>query len=257
MKKAFYAFLIFLLFFFSFVTKVWAQKNFSTDYNVTYSVSSDANTNVNLSGVLTNLTDKYYASSYSVTVGFTDIKNLKASDSEGSITSKITKKAKGSIIFLNFNKNVVGLNNKLNFNISFDTFEVAQNFNNTWDINIPGISSENDFSSFNVTVNYPEVLGKPTFIKPVLLNQTASKANNKLFFTKQDLGNSGISIAFGNFQIYNLDLKYHLENKNLFPISTEIALPPNTNYQDVAIDNIIPKPVNVRVDKDGNWLAQY
>ncbi|MDE2025208.1 MAG: transglutaminase domain-containing protein, partial [Patescibacteria group bacterium] len=32
---------------------------------------------------------------------------------------------------------------------------------------------------------------------------------------------------------------------------------PTTNYQTVAIDSIVPKPVNVVSDKDGNWLAQY
>jgi hypothetical protein len=48
-----------------------------------------------------------------------------------------------------------------------------------------------------------------------------------------------------------------LRNSNLYPITTQIALPPSTNYQDVSIDNIDPQPSNVIEDKDGNWLAQY
>jgi len=71
------------------------------------------------------------------------------------------------------------------------------------------------------------------------------------------LGKSGISLAFGTRQTYALDLKYHLKNPNLFPIKTEIALPPQTNYQDVLIDSIIPNPDNVKIDQDGNWLAEY
>lgn len=255
MKLAVKLLFILVLFFISPV-KSFAESNFSTDYNVIYSINEKANTHVGLNGTLTNLTDKYYASSYSVQVGFTDIKNLLARDSEGPILPKITKSPKGTTITLKFNQNVVGVNSKLNFNISFDTSEVATNNNSTWELNIPGISSENDFSSFNVTVNYPQFLGKPTYIKPVLTGNIKS-FENKLVFTKEELGDSGISVAFGDYQIYSFDLVYHLENKNIFPVSTEIALPPDTNYQRILIENINPRPSNVYIDRDGNWLAKY
>ncbi len=257
MKKAVKLLLIVFILFFLFTAKTFAQSNFSTDYNVVYTVNNNASTHVNLNGSLKNLTDKYYASSYGIQVGFTDINNLTAKDSEGNIQPKIVKSSKGSTITLTFNQHVVGINSKLDFNISFDTSQVAENFNNTWDINIPGISTENDFASFNVTINYPQFLGKPTFIKPITVGKSLQKSGNSLFFTKQDLGDSGISIAFGDFQVYDFNLTYHLENKNLFPISTEIALPPDTNYQNISIDNINPRPVNVSVDTDGNWLAKY
>jgi len=257
MKKAFLAFLFFTFAYFSFAPKIFADSNFLTDYNITYAVNSNATTHVSVAGILTNLTENYYASSYSIEIGFTDINNIAASDDSGSIAPKITKSAKGDTITLNFNDHTVGINSKLPFNISFDTNQVAENFNNVWDINIPGIANQEDFSTFNSTVIYPSFLGKPTYIKPLLLNQQVSSNGNKLTFTKNDLGGSGISIAFGNFQIYNFNLLYHLENTNLFPISTEIALPPVTNYQDMEIENINPKPLNVKIDKDGNWLAQY
>lgn len=256
MRKILSILIVFILFF-VFSTKAFAESNFSTDYNVTYNVEKNATTHVTINASLKNLTDKYYASSYSIQVGFTDINNLKASDQEGPIEPKVTKTSKGSTIALNFNQRIVGINNKLDFNISFDTTQVAQNFNNTWDINIPGISKENDFASFNVNVNYPSFLGKPTFIKPITVGASTKGIGNNLTFTKEDLGDSGISIAFGEFQIYDFNLTYHLQNNNLFPISTEITLPPDTNYQTVSIDNINPRPVNVTTDKDGNWLAKY
>ena len=234
-----------------------AANNFSTDYNVTYTVASNADTNVNIAATLTNLTANYYASSYSIQVGFTDIKNVTASDSLGSITPKIAQSVSGTTITLSFNDHSIGMASKLPFNVTFDTDEVAQNSNNVWDINIPGIANQGDFSTFDSTVIYPLSLGNPTYIKPALLNRSVAPNDNKLTFTKDDLGDSGISIAFGNSQVYDFDLVYHLENKNLFPISTEIALPSSTNYQDIQLNSILPKPFNVRLDKDGNWLAQY
>jgi transglutaminase-like putative cysteine protease len=257
MRRISVVILFFLLVFLSPFQKSFADSNFTTDYNVYYTVASNATTHVSIAATLTNLTNNYYASSYSIQLGFTDIKNVTASDSDGQITPKIIKTSKGSTIALNFNQRSVGLNSKLPFNVAFDTDEIAENLNNTWNINIPGIANQEDFSSFNSAVSYPPFLGSPTYIKPTLLNQAVSANGNVLSFTKKDLGGSGISIAFGSFQVYNFNLIYHLENKNLFPVSTEIALPPSTNYQDIAIDSISLKPNNVKLDKDGNWLAQY
>lgn len=257
MKKICYFFLALILFFIFFSgNQVFADSNFSTDYNVTYTINQNATTHVNIDANLTNLTTKYYASSYSVELGFKDVQHVTAFDAGGTITPKITSIDKGTTVKLDFNTKDTGYNLKQNFNISFDTTEVAQNFNHVWDINIPGVANQADFSSFNVTVIYPTFLGNPVYIKPAPTSANIQNGNT-LIFTKQDLGSSGISISFGNFQVYNFNLTYHLANKNYFPISTEIALPPTTNYQDVQIDNINHTPTNVKLDKDGNWLAQY
>lgn len=257
MRKLLKFIFLFGFIFLFFPHKSLADSNFSTSYNVTYNVQSNADTLVNINATLTNLTDKYYASSYRIDIGFNDIKNIRAFDSNGTILPKVISTSKGSEITLNFNSPVAGLGRKLNFTLSFDTSEVAQNFKNTWDINIPGIANQNDFNFFNVSVTYPGFLGSPTYIKPEITSHPISSSANSLYFTKEDLGGSGISIAFGNFQIYDFNLVYHLQNTNLFPISTEIALPPSTNYQDAMIDSINPKPLNVTMDKDGNWLAKY
>lgn len=244
--------LIFLIGLFS-PQNVNAQ-TFATDYNVTYQVLQNAKTLVTFDVTLTNESEQYYASSYSIQVSFADLQNVRASDSQGLLSPEITKSAKGNTIKLIFNDKITGIGNKLNFKLSFETLEIAQNLGSVWEVNVPGLSNQNDYASFNATVLYPSSLGKPTFIKP---NVSFQSSTGRLFFTKNNLGRSGISIAFGEYQIYDFHLTYHLANKNLFPVRTEIALPPQTNYQDLLIDSVDPKPANVKKDKDGNWLAQY
>jgi len=234
--------------------KVHSASNFSTDYNITYNVLSSAITHVTVNATLTNLSSEYYASSYKVQMGFKDIQNLKAYDLEGQITPTVVNNNKGSSIELTFNKRSIGLGRKLDFNLSFDTNEIAQSQGKIWEINIPGLSVQNDFSSFNAEVVVPSFLGEPVYIKP---HVSPKASNNKLTFTKEQLGTSGIAIAYGKSQNYNFNLTYHLENKNLFPVKTEIALPPSTNYQNVSYESINPSPKNVTIDKDGNWLAEY
>lgn len=230
-----------------------ASSNFSTDYDVTYTIKDSGLTRVNFDVSLTNNTTQYYASSYSIKVGFKDIENAKASDPDGPIIPYVTNRNDGQDIELAFNTRVVGINNQLNFNLAFDTKEVAKKVGRIWEVNIPGLAEQGSFQTFNVHVKTPVSFGKHSYIKP----EIARLSKNSLDFTKEQLGRSGIYIGFGDYQIYKFNLTYHLQNPNLFKVKTEIAIPPSTNYQDIEIKNITPTPLNVRIDEDGNWLAEY
>lgn len=243
-----------MFFIFFYPSSVFALSNFKTDYNVSYNVLENALTHVTFDVKFTNQTSQYYASSYSMQVGFKNIENVLARDPDGKITPVVTKNNDGNNIEIAFNKKVAGLGLQLFFTISFDTRDIVQKSGKIWDINIPGgLAKQTEYNSFNVKVIVPKFLGNPSYIKP----EIGKFDGTNLYFTKEELGESGISISFGSEEIYNFDLSYHLKNPNLFSIRTEIALPPSTNYQDVEISDIDPKPQNVILDKDGNWLAQY
>ncbi|MDP3955188.1 MAG: hypothetical protein Q8Q15_02385, partial [bacterium] len=252
MKKIFYflTFFFFLFHFHLFPGSVKASENFLTAYDVTYNVLQNGLTQTTFKVSLTNTEDRYYVSSYAISVGFETLRNLKASDSEGEIIPKISKTDNGNKIELSFNKRVVGKGNSLLFNVTFDTPDIARKQGNIWEINIPGVANQNEFQNFNVHLRVPKILGNPAYIKPFQIKNT-------LDFDKESLGKSGISLAFGKRQFYRFSLSYHIKNRQLFPVKTEIALPPRTNYQDVVIEDITPKPLNVKEDKDGNWLAEF
>lgn len=232
------------------LTPVYAAENFDTSYAVTYTVSEDASTHAVIKVQLKNTTSQYYASSYKLQVGFPTLNNLKVSDPNGVITPEVTKNEQGNTVSLTFNKRAVGLGAVLPFTISFDTPNVATKNGKIYEINIPGISNASDFSDFTVDLNVPQSFGTPAFIKPEGVGQD-------LRFTKDELGKSGISVAFGSSQLYDFSLTYHLRNENVYPIETTIALPPSTNYQTIALDDLAPQPKTVKTDRDGNWLAVY
>lgn len=246
--------LLFVFLFFVFIivspTKSSAASNFTTDYNVIYSANENGMTHATLNITMTNSSSDYYASSYKIHVGFDTINNVIASDTVGRINPTVEKMDDGYVINLEFNKKAVGMGSKLNFNLSFDTPDVVKQYGKIWEINIPGIANPEDFNKFSVEVKVPPAFGAPAYIKPF---QNA----NSLVFSKEQLGKSGISISFGDKQAYAFHLVYHIKNDNLYPIETDIALPPTTNYQNVYIQNISPRPENVVPDKDGNWLARF
>ncbi|HXS14629.1 MAG TPA: transglutaminase domain-containing protein, partial [Candidatus Saccharimonadales bacterium] len=243
---------ILLLFFFSslFPNHIFADDKFSTSADTTYTVSDNGTTHVAMDATIQNTTNTYYVTTYSLQVGYSDITNLRASDPNGPIVPVIQKTQNGEIINLSFNSIVYGEGTKLPFSLSFDTNTIASHNGSIWEVDIPGLSNLNDFSDFSVHVIVPPSFGDPTYIKP-------EQPTSSLTFSKDQLGKSGISLAFGKNQAYDYSLLYHLKNTNLFPIKTEIALPPNTNYQQVVIASLTPKPLNVTEDADDNWLASY
>lgn len=238
------------LFFLFSANRSFASSNFTTDYIVNYTVNEAGTTHANLSITLTNTTAKVYASSYQMQIGFDEIKNVKASDELGPMNVTIDKNEGVYNLSLALNKKSIGIGTKLPFKLEFDTENIAKNSGNIWEINIPGIANPANFSTFVVNLKVPPSFGKPSIIKPV-------SEDEFLTFDKDQLGKSGISVAYGNKQSFDFNLVYHLRNTNLYPVRTEIALPPNTNYQEAFIKDMSPKPNNVIIDRDGNWLAQY
>ncbi|MBI4080713.1 MAG: transglutaminase domain-containing protein [Candidatus Levybacteria bacterium] len=228
----------------------FASEYFTTKYDVTYAISGNEKTTVTTEIVLTNTTDDYFAGSYSLQLGFENIENISAFDTLGVIKPQVIKTKDGNSIDIPFNRRVIGKGNAVDFTLKFDTTDVAKKHGSVWEINIPKIPKNNDFSTFTARVTVPKSFGKPIYMKP-------QHPGSELVFNKEQLEESGISMGFGERQVYDFTLYYHLKNKHLFPIRTEIAVPPATNYQDIQLEAMTPKPYKMRKDEDGNWLAEY
>jgi transglutaminase-like putative cysteine protease len=221
--------------------------------NATYSVADSGVTTVIEKVSITNREDYYYAPSYTVNLGLDNISNISARNSSGRINTTIKKTDDGTDIELTFPERIVGKGVTNNFTFQFDSTDIARKKGNIWEIDIPGIANSAKYQNYNVEVVVPPSFGIPTIVKPVVpLSQT-----NTYRFTKEQIGDGGVFMTFGQSQYFDVRLSYHLSNPNLFPIKTEIALPPNTSYQTVLINSLQPKPTNVYQDSDGNWLAEY
>src|ERR1700730_3643454 len=93
----------FFLFLLCLPQAVSASSNFNTDYHVTYTIDQNGIAHAVVNGTLTNTTSQYYATSYTIQLGFDAISNIKAQDAGGPITPQVSKNGTGYIISLNFN----------------------------------------------------------------------------------------------------------------------------------------------------------
>ncbi len=232
-------------------------KEFSTSYDVTYEVEEDASTQVTQKVVLKNLTSQYYASDFTLSVGSTSVTDIQASDDQGVMGVKTNVTDGKTAITVNLGQQVAGIGKTQAFTLKYKSNDFTEVVGKVWNINLPRLPEGANVDSYNVVVSSPVSLGDPTFIYPDPKSQ--SQTFDRLFYTfdKDQLTSSGISLSFGETQIFDFTLKQHLNNTSLFPLLTSVALPPDTSYQEVAINRLDPQPINVTVDSDGNYLAWY
>lgn len=226
----------------------FASENFETYLDAVYAIDELGTSNVTFEITLTNKSETHFPQSYKMNLNFDDIKNLKAKDGSGEIDTSLEKISDGYLLELFLNEKPIGESNSTTVIFSFKTDSVVDNSGTAREINIPGVSNPDNFDKINITVDAPESFGKPSYTKP---------ESTDLVFSKNEILKSGISIAYGARQTYKFTLKYHLKNPNFYPKNIEIALPPNTNYQEVFIGSIDTQPKTVTIDKDGNWLAVF
>lgn len=239
------------------LSTAYAAEEFATSYDVVYDVGLDGITTVTEKVTLKNLTSQYYASQFKLTIGATEIFDIKGSDPGGALEVTSEQQDTSTIINVKFNQQVAGLGKTLPWTLSFKSKDFAEKQGKVWEVRAPKISSTSNLENYNLTLSVPQSFGEPTLISPNPNSQTSS--SGKVFFTfdKDKLQASGVSANFGTNQLFDFDLSYHLENNNLVPILTNIALPPDTAYQDVIFQRITPQPSNVTLDNDGNYLAWY
>lgn len=250
MGKVFkFLFVILHFTFYFFHSPVFASGEFTTVYNVSYNVQEDGKTVVTQNVELKNLTSNLYATEYTITLGTTDINNVTASDSMDEIKPEITRESEETRIRLKFNDKVAGRGKSLNFHLRYETFEIAKRQGQIWEVNIPKIEKDPQVEVYNVTLNVPRSFGQPVSSKP--------RSASGLSWNLSNSSTSGINVLFGSQQIFDFKLIYHLENNSLSPIFAEVALPPDTAYQQIYLKSLTPVPSKMSTDEDGNWLARF
>ncbi len=262
MRKVFLLF-IFLILFFKAPSTAFADNEFASDYKVSYDIQTSGVSEVTENITLKNLTERYYASNFNLTIGATKISDVRAFDSQGNLESSLSKDvgakvtSSKSVIKVKFNQQVVGKDKTYSFTLKFKSSDFAEKQGQVWQITIPKISTVTPSENYSLSLLVPENFGDPTSIVPEPKKQSDENGKLKFDFNKDQITTTGVLANFGSSQLYHFKLGYSLKNDSFLPALAKIPLPPDTSYQQVIISNLEPTPENVNVDVDGNYIAWY
>jgi hypothetical protein len=263
MFKKFFIFFISLLLLFTisfslFAIPIRADDAFAVDVTVTYKVEDSGKTLVTHDITLENLFSTLYATTYTLSLENINAQNVIATRDNGKAINVDSQQNGNELnLKLNFDDAVVGKGSKRHFTISYENGGFATKTGEVWEISIPRLSDQSTFRAYQVNLLVPESFGQEAYISPQPASSSDEGGFKSYSFSKNNISSTGVTAGFGQFQIFSFNLSYHLENPLAINSQTEIALPPDTAFQKVYFSKVDPKPDNVQIDEDGNWLAIY
>lgn len=241
--------------YFLFPVSCLASSEFNTSYHSLYTVDQEGVTLVTHTINLVNNLAHIYATEYSFALTGLSLTNLVVSDETGTLPASITSANGTSTINIDIANPVVGKDQSKQLSISYRTQDVATRIGNTLTINIPRLANSNEAQEYVRTIQVPGVDGVPQLLFPPP-SQTFVEGDNATFIYR-DQGSGALTLLFGESSTYRVTLDYLLKNESLQSIDSELSLPPDTPYQRILLDSLVPPPTDIRVDDDGNWLARY
>lgn len=247
--------IIFLLFLFP--NRIFAQTEFITDYTVDYTVNTNGLTHAKLSISLINQLSNIYAKEFTLSIGSTQLSNIVVYNPADTLEPIIVQGNKTTNITVPFVEKVLGKDKAQIFTLEFDSADFCHRLGSVWEISIPRLSKTDNLRSYQLSLTIPNSFGRPAMITPSPTTMTPIDQATVYRFKSEDLFAKGIAATFGQIQYFDFTLQYHLNNPNLYPIKTEIALPPDSPFQTIIYQTLDPQPENITLDPDGNWLAQY
>jgi len=252
LKFFFFSFLLVLFYSFALVSPVTATNEFFTKYHITYKIHPSGTTTVRQEISLTNKLSRLYATQYTLNTGTLDIQNVRAEDGLGPIPVSLSRQEGSTTINLSFNEKVVGKGKTLKFKLEYETNDFVKQKGQIWEVIIPKIANIQTIDEYQMVLEVPQNFNQPAYISPKPINQQGS-----LYIFDKTAAAKGITAAFGQCQIFDFSIDYHLENPTLNFKNLSVVFPPDTTYQKVIYQDVRPKPKEITLDQDGNWLAVY
>lgn len=248
-------FLLLLIAFFLFsLNPVKALDEFKTVQKINYQFDYSGNVTVNQEIQLINNLSEIYPTTYQLILSGPELQNITGTDSQGNIIQKVERLDETNTIYLKFNKSNLGKDQITKFNLNYTIPNLATKKGSIWEIPIPEDQSIKPTDSNEITILVPNVFGNLSFSSSNPQNVIPLNNQTQLFFNQI---NQKIFLIFGNYQLFDFHFKYFLNNPNNQTKTMEIAIPPETDNQKIVYKEISPAPFNIKVDLDGNWLAQY
>lgn len=230
------------------------NQKFQVTSDISYYVDSTPVTKVTKNIHIKNLTTASLAKEYLLKVKGKKVNNIHAYDQSGELPVENYDIGRDTQIRIQFRKLAPGIDKTLHWTLKYEIPTLAKKVGRLWTVNLPKAELSSYEDNISVNLRTSPDLGKVVQSKPIPSGKGKSWTGQNA--KKQIL----VSLSGDDkmpYQAYKFQLNYHLRNSSLLPETQEIALPPDTPYQKIFLKSLDPKPANVRIDSDGNWLAAY
>jgi transglutaminase-like putative cysteine protease len=243
-----------------------AVANFNYDTKVRYQIEADGRAAVTQDFTVTNNTARLYLSELKLTTATADISDLKAIYSDGSAMPAAVARRnqkQGDLNFdtaeitVSFPRQIVGSGRTWTFKVTYSEAGLASGKGGSHMVFLPAVEPGDADDNYQATVDVPADFGTPHFAGARSASGGVAGSRQFYIFNKADLTGHALALAFGDTTIYQANFNFPLVNTSPLPRTLTATLPPDLNNQKVYINSLKPAPAGLRLDEDGNVLADY
>ena len=251
-----FIFLLFFLFLFL-PTKAFAQgaaPSIKIRYEAEYLLGKQGDAKVEFKIKIKNLRSDIYVKKFGLSFPSNfKIYNLKGYGNKDELKPKLEEKGDRLFVQVELENPSIGKGTENNIRLEFLQKRLVRVEGNIWEIILPTVERKGkEVESYAVKVILPENFSK----KLSLSKPEPTYVKGKTIYWK-DVKSRIVYAVLGSPQYYKVNLRYAVENPKIAPVFVFVAFPPDTLYQKVLVQNITPKPAEVKIDEDGNYLGKY
>jgi len=227
---------------------------FTTTQNIDYQFNDSGSALVSHKINITNNFSQFYPKEYSLTLTGTNATDIQTYDDMGNIPAQIVQNNNTVKLSLTLSNSKTGKDQITSLNIRYKSNSLAQKKGKTWEISLPQFQDSLGANT-NMILAIPTSFGKLSSSPNGAIISTTPQGTN-LNFTKFNSQEKFI-LTFGDYQLFNFNLNFHLQNSTDQNSLLSIPLPPDTANQKIYFEKLSPLPIKIETDIDGNWLAIY
>lgn len=246
-----YLFIGFFFFFLSPVSILAENQFYKTKFDVVHTLSPNNSIETTLNIGLTNTRADTYVTQFTITfppsLKFSD---LVASSPKSPVAIGKSIKDDQTIVTFSFSEPIAGTQIDNLLEVTFKQDNLLEIKGTAYELVLPTFGTVEQPS--RVTFNTSALIDKKLSI-----SKPRPDVNQKTLYTWNDAKTSIVYLVFGEFQTYNLKLRYYLTNNRFVPVKQDIAFPPETLLQEIFVKSISPKPDEIFLDTDGNYIGRY
>ena len=231
-----------------------ASSDSSYSIDSVYKVNGDGTLSASLTLNATNTNDTKTPANLTIPLAGSEASSITAKVNDQDVAAKVNDNQTALIVEL---PNLTGNGKTWKVNLSYKS-KVLKSLGNSSAIILPTmdgigltISNEKRVVRIDLKVGLASALPQPT--------KTDIATGEQIFTYENKTGPvpSSATLLFNDEATALVEYASELKNNGWWFKDVELTLPPDTNQQQVILSSIEPMPSNVRLDQDGNILAQF
>lgn len=256
LKKLIPLFLVFFTILFGFKSLA-INEEFLIDLDIKYIYNNEGYFEVEKNFGIVNLQNDLAITSFTQNLEEYNYFDLKARDVNGELEFKESEENDTKRVTISLRGVRIGKNQINKFTLNYKSRDLVQQNGKILNINLPKIP-KNNIRNIKVSLVIPETAGNIIYISPNPGIKETKDGKYNFIFEGDNVIDKAISATFGEYQLINFNINYELQNDTKWFQTREIALVPDiSKRQEIRIENLEPRPLEIYQDEDGNYLAKY